>query len=78
MIFFVIKVTEKPEVEFARTLWQSDNSKAGQALAIIEKINCVEKFMLTGLSECKPNDFLGAFQYVRYETKSSIKFLSLV
>jgi hypothetical protein len=35
-------------VQFARHLWNSDNSKAEQAFSLIERINCVEKFLLEG------------------------------
>lgn len=55
---------EREEVQFARHLWSSQPEKAHQAYALIERINCVEKFLLEGLSKCKPNDHLGAFQYI--------------
>lgn len=54
---------EKQEVKVARHVWNTKRD-AKQALACIERINCVEKFLLTGLSESNSNDYLGAFQYI--------------
>ncbi len=39
---------EREEVQFARHIWNTDNTKAEKAFALIERINCVEKFLLEG------------------------------
>ena len=50
-------------MKIARHTWK-EKRDAKQAFACIEKINCVEKFLFKGLSECDSNDYLGAFQYL--------------
>ena len=45
-------------------MWQADPQNASKAFALIERINCVEKFLFEGLSESNSNDYLGAFQHV--------------
>jgi tRNA pseudouridine13 synthase len=58
-------VKERDDVRQARALWhQFGREGAKQAFACIQNINCVEKFLLSGLSESDKNDYLGAFQYV--------------
>jgi len=60
-----VNVKEREEVRRARDLWhQFGREGAKQALACIQNINCVEKFLLSGLNESSKNDYLGAFQFV--------------
>lgn len=54
---------EKQEVKIARHVWNTKRD-AKQALACIERINCVEKYLLNGLSQMNSNDHLGAFQFI--------------
>lgn len=56
---------EKEEVKIARDIWAKDNAKAYDAYLHIERINCIEKYLLNGLSQCSPNDYLGALNFVR-------------
>ncbi len=57
---------DKEEIRKARAIWNEDNSKPYQAYLQIERINCIEKFLLNGLSQSDKNDYLGAFQFVRF------------
>ncbi|RNA28268.1 pseudouridylate synthase 7 -like protein [Brachionus plicatilis] len=54
---------EKDEIKKAREVWSSTND-ANRALFHIQNINCIEKFLLNGLSKSSSNDYLGAFQHI--------------
>jgi hypothetical protein len=48
----------------ARDIWHKNNSDCEKAFKLIENVNCVEKFLLSGLSKAATNDYFGAFQSV--------------
>ena len=64
IFFYKHEAVEKEEIKFARQMWHTNPQNASKAFALIERINCVEKFLLGGLSESNSNDYLGAFQHV--------------
>ena len=55
---------EKREIKKAREVWESTNDP-NRALFHIQRINCIEKFLLNGLAKSGKNDYLGAFQSVK-------------
>lgn len=54
---------EKEEITRAREIWSATNDP-NLALAHIQRLNCIEKFLLDGIAKSSKNDFLGAFQHV--------------
>ena len=48
----------------ARQVYNEDNNNALSAYLTIERINCIERYLLNGLSNMNKNDHLGAFQFV--------------
>ncbi|CAF0783295.1 unnamed protein product [Brachionus calyciflorus] len=54
---------EKREIKKAREVW-SETKDAFKALTHIQYINCLEKFLLNGLTKSTKNDYLGAFQFI--------------
>jgi len=61
--FFFIKDSEKKEIKQSREIW-STTRDASKALFPIQRINCIEKYLLMGLAQSDKNDYLGAFHYV--------------
>ena len=58
---------EREEIRYARKIWESSNHEpqdASKCVAIIQNINCIEKFLFIGLANSCKNDYLGAFQGV--------------
>ncbi len=55
---------EKCEIKKAREVWESSNHDANRALVYLDKVNCLEKYLLNGLSQSDKNDYLGAFQFI--------------
>lgn len=66
---------EKEELKRARKIWINEHD-ANKAYLHVEKINCVEKFLLKGLSQSGKNDFLGAFQNVSLYFRVFLIFIS--
>lgn len=55
---------EKSEIKKAREVWESSNHDANRALVYLDRVNCLEKYLLNGLSQSDKNDYLGAFQFI--------------
>jgi tRNA pseudouridine13 synthase len=55
---------EKCEIKKAREVWESSNHDANRALVYLDRVNCLEKYLLNGLSQSDKNDYLGAFQFI--------------
>jgi hypothetical protein len=62
--------SEKNEIKKSREIW-STTRDAAKALFPIQRINCIEKYLLTGLAQSDKNDYLGAFHYVSCENRNA-------